>query len=90
VLERPVSQTRFSTLDDVVAVVCREHDIREAQLKDTTRNRRFAKIGAEIAKLAIEVSVATLSQVARRFGRSDAVICRSIRRYFAAEINEHQ
>ncbi len=90
VLERPVSQARFSTLDEVVAAVCGEHDIRGAQLKDATWNRRFAKIRAEIAKLANEARVATLSEVARRFGRSDAVICRSIRRYFAAEINEHQ
>jgi hypothetical protein len=47
-------------------------------------------IRAEIAKMAIEARIAMLSEVARRFGRSDAVICRSIRRYFAAEINKHQ
>ncbi len=86
VMERAVQPAPLSlrSLDDVVASVCEAHGIREVELIDRTRTRRYAKIRAEIAKKAIEMGVATLSQVARRFGRSDAVICRSVKRYFGS------
>lgn len=79
VQSRPLS---LKSLDGLVASVCEAHGVVESELKDRTRTRRYAKIRAEIANKAIEAGVATLSQVARRFGRSDAVLCRSVKRYF--------
>ena len=71
-----------TTLENVVQTICEKHRITVTELADQTRNRKYAKIRAEIAKTATELGVCSLADVARHLKRSDAVLCRSIQRHF--------
>ncbi len=65
-------------LDDLVRAACEQHGLDEANLASLSRNRTNARIRAEIARSAIDGRIATLAEVARRFGRSPSGLCRGV------------
>ena len=76
-----VSHKPRQTLDDIVAAVCEANEIQEEALQSTGRSRRYAAIRTEIAAAALDAGVASLAEVARRFARSESVLCRALSRY---------
>ncbi|MCZ6664716.1 MAG: hypothetical protein O7B81_05375 [Gammaproteobacteria bacterium] len=76
-----VSQTARRTLDDIVATVCEAHGIREEALHSKGCSRRYVAIRTENAALALDEGAASLSEVARRFGPCESVLCRALSRF---------
>lgn len=68
------------TLDDIVKKHCTLNNIAETALHSKSRARGLARIRAEIAMEAIENNVATISDIARHFGRSQPVLSRTMQR----------
>jgi putative transposase len=74
------AQPEWQSLDELVEDICARHNIAEAELRSKSRGRRHARIRAEIALAAIESGTAAVSEVARRFGRSQPTLSRSMHR----------
>lgn len=75
--------TRFRmkrSLDELVEQVCEKYEVAEDQLRSRSRRRHYAAIRAEIALAAVEERVATLTEVARRFGRAHSGLSRAVNR----------
>ncbi len=68
------------TLEQLIAEVCRQHRVHEASLAESSRCRELARIRTEIALLASEQGIATITEVARRFGRAHSGLVRSVNR----------
>lgn len=68
------------SLDEILERICATHDISEREIVSRSRVRRNARIRAMIALEAVETGSATLAEVARRFGRSESVLSRSMAR----------
>lgn len=68
------------SLDELVEHVCKIYDVSEDQLRSPSRARRLSAIRAEIALAAADEGVATISEVARRFGRAHSGLSRTINR----------
>lgn len=65
-------------LDDLVGQICKRYQVTEAQLRSASRRRLYSAIRAEIALAAVDEGIATLSEVARRFGRAHSGLSRSV------------
>lgn len=70
--------TQFESLDELIDNVCRINNITEAELASPSRSRSNAKLRAEIAWAAMTSRLATVTQVAQRFGRSQPALSRTI------------
>ena len=70
----PFRRTRI-TLDDLITQVCKESGINPADLAAPTRARAVTAVRAAILQRALDEGVATVSELARRFGRSAAAMC---------------
>lgn len=68
------------SLDELVGDVCQRYGINESQLRSSSRQRAYSAVRAEIALVAIEEGIATLTQVARRFGRAHSGLSRAVNR----------
>lgn len=68
------------SLDEILEQICATHGVTEIELISKSRVRRNARIRAMIALEAIEAGAATSAIVARRFGRSESVLSRSLAR----------
>jgi chromosomal replication initiation ATPase DnaA len=64
-----------------VARVCTEYQLSEDVLASPNRARRHAEARACIAWHATNSGAATLAEVARRFNRTESVLCRAVSRY---------
>ena len=80
VLDNPVGQLATETLDELIRITCLRYSISERELQSPSRARNLAAIRAEIALTAVEKRIATVSEVARRFGRSQPSISRAMNR----------
>ncbi len=85
VLDKAIDATKVShkasrTLDEIVATTCGVYGIREEALHSKGRSRLYAAIRIEIAAAALNEGAASLAEVARRFARSESVLCRSLSR----------
>ena len=80
VLEDAEAVTRDTTLDEIVDDACRRHDVTETLLASRSRSRRHSTIRAEIALAATEKGCATLTEVAKRFGRAHSGLSRAMNR----------
>lgn len=80
VLDTGKNQGTAKTLDDLVLTICMEYGITEADLALQSRTRKYARIRAEIALMAIEQGIASVTEVARRFGRSQSALSRTMTR----------
>ena len=65
-------------IDAVIATVCEKYGITKEQLSSNSRERIYSRIRAEIGLIARESGIATISEVARIFGRSQAGLSRAI------------
>ena len=65
----------------LIRTYCEHCGVEPSVLASPDRRRRYAKIRARIACEAMRSGIATLADVARKFNRSDSVLCRAVRRY---------
>ncbi|MCC7329968.1 MAG: transposase [Gammaproteobacteria bacterium] len=65
-------------LNELVRATCERYGVSDADLAVPSRNRLHARVRAEIARAAIDGRAATLTEVARRFGRSPSALCRRV------------
>jgi putative transposase len=70
----------LKTLDQLINIACEKHNVSEAELASASRIRRFSAIRTEIALAATEARVATLTEVARLFGRAHSGLSRAVNR----------
>ncbi|MFK7892127.1 MAG: transposase [Granulosicoccus sp.] len=75
------------TLDHLVKRVCQHEGLREAHITDHSRARRGSRIRQAITYLAIEMNVATLSDMSQRFNRDLTTMSRN-QRYFREKLAE--
>ena len=66
------------SLDELVSDTCASHGIDEPQLASPSRARHLAAIRAEIALAATTNGIASISEVARRFGRAQPTLSRAM------------
>lgn len=66
------------TLSELIGEYCQRYGVTEVELASPTRTRRNCEIRARIAAAAQYGRIATLHEVAVRFGRSDNAISRSV------------
>jgi hypothetical protein len=74
----------MTTLDRITEHLCRDLNVTIDQLRSASQHRRLSKARGMIAARAIDERVATLSELARFFNRSDSALSRSIERYARA------
>jgi len=65
-------------LDELVRNICEQHGVSEDALASDSRARRYSYIRAEIALAATEQGVATITEVAKRFGRTQPGLSRAV------------
>jgi transposase-like protein len=70
----------YLTLADIIRKHCTLNKIAEADLHSKSSVRYLAQVRAEITLDAIENNVATISAIARHFGRSQPVLSRTMQR----------
>ncbi len=80
VLATAGAQPATTSLDDLVRVICNEYGVTEADLASRSRARAYSRIRARIALDASELGVATVTEVSRRFGRSQPGLSRAMNR----------
>ena len=80
-LERESAPTgRRVSFDRVVARVCQVYRLPQGALRGGNRNRVAAEARAVIGYLAVETGCATLTDVARRFGRDVSTLSKGVQR----------
>lgn len=67
-------------LDALVQSVCEQYGVTEVDLASRSRARAYARVRARIALAALEQGIATVTEVARRFGRSQPALSRALNR----------
>jgi REP element-mobilizing transposase RayT len=75
------AQTSFRqvrSLDELIKQVCKNTKVTEDQLQSRSRRRIYSAIRAEIALAAVDEGVATITEVARRFGRAHSGLSRAV------------
>lgn len=81
--EKPV------TLNQLVKRICREEGIKEAQLVTASRARTESQIRQTITYLAMELNVASLTDMAKRFNRDLTTMSRN-QRYYRDKLVENK
>jgi REP element-mobilizing transposase RayT len=72
------------TVDDLIGEACDLFAVRPEALQAPGRERQLAKARAWVAHQAVSLRIATLSDVARRFGRTEGALRQGARRHFNA------
>lgn len=68
-------------LEQLIIEVCEKHGVAKERLSSVSRERKLTQIRAEIGFMARENGVASVKEVAARFGRSHAGISRAITKF---------
>jgi len=68
------------TLDELIKEICLKHGVSATSLMSLSRQRKLARIRAEIGLAAIESNIATNAEVARFFNRSQSGLSRAVSR----------
>lgn len=76
----PDSISRGMSLNRLVARVSEEYHLGEDRLAGVSRNRRAAEARAAIGYLSMQTRCATLTEVARRFGRDVTTLSKGVQR----------
>ncbi len=71
---------RLVDLETLISQVAARYGVTRQELESKSKRRRATQARAEIARQAQELEIATLSDVAREFGRSTAAISRGVSR----------
>jgi putative transposase len=69
------------TIEQLIAAVCAAHGLDPEELVRSGRHRKPALIRALIVHHAVERRIATLSALARYFGRGASTLCETLERY---------
>lgn len=77
----PASQLVGMTVESLIAQVCARHGSHAAALCSSGRQREAARIRALVVHHALDLRLATISELARRFGRSPSTLCESLDHY---------
>lgn len=78
-LEHDVAQPAVrQTLTELTQVICRQHDVSAAELKSSSRERKYSAVRAEIGLAAIENGIASNAEIARYFVRNQSGTSRAI------------
>lgn len=80
VIKNNQSETRGESLNEIIRDACKRHAVTEAELASHSRSRRLSAIRAEIALTATERECATVTEVAKRFGRAHSGLSRAMNR----------
>lgn len=80
VLRRTDITRDFDSVDQVIDKICRQNNVTETILASPSRSRTNARIRAEIALVATDLGLASMTEIARRFGRSIPVVSKGVRR----------
>lgn len=78
VVQSQPNEAETMRIDTVIATVCEKYGITKEHLSSNSRERIYSRIRAEIGLIARESGIATISEVARIFGRSQAGLSRAI------------
>jgi len=68
-------------LEQIVDATCAKYGVDKENLRSASRDRKFARIRAEIGSRARENGTATVQEIASYFGRSHAAISRAITKF---------
>ena len=68
------------SLDELVAEVCDRFNVTKAQLQSKSRKRLYSAARAQITLAAVDEGVATMTEVARLFGRAHSGLSRAVNR----------
>lgn len=79
-LTRHTNSHPARSLDDLIVEFCGRYQVTEVQLRSRSRRRDHSAIRAEIALAAADEGVATITEVARRFGRAHSGLSRAVNR----------
>ena len=71
---------RHGSLEKIIDDACKKHNVTEAMLASQSRSRRHSRIRAEIAIAATERRCATVTEIAKRFGRAHSGLSRAMTR----------
>ena len=66
------------TFEEIIDNFCCRYDVTEKQLASPSRHRLLSRIRAESALAASKTGAASISEVARRFGRSQPTLSRAV------------
>lgn len=75
-----VQAPKFKDIDDLIKEFCNRHSITEAELASTSRSRKNSEFRARLAIEATEQLLATVTEIARRFGRAHSGLSRAMTR----------
>jgi hypothetical protein len=71
-----------ATIDSVITTMCREAEIEISMLESRSRQRVLSRVRAQVTQYCLERRIASLSEVARRFGRDESSLREAVLRYF--------
>jgi REP element-mobilizing transposase RayT len=80
ILNQPLPPSPAPTLDELIHAACQRHHVTEAMLASKSRSRQHSDIRAEIALAATDQNIATVTEIARRFGRAHSGLSRAMNR----------
>jgi putative transposase len=79
-LAKSAKQDIPQSLEELIGEVCRQHGVQSDALTEKARCRKMARLRAQIALRASEQGIATITEVARRFGRAHSGLVRAVNR----------
>jgi putative transposase len=80
VLRRADAKPEFESLDQLIDEVCDRNGVTEIQLASPSHSHANARLRAEIALVAMDFGLATMTEIARRFRRSLPVVSSAVSR----------
>ncbi len=78
ILGKADQQRNADSLDALVQRTCEHNGVTETELASRSRKRKYSRIRAEIALAATELNIATVTDVARRFSRTQPSLSRTM------------
>lgn len=74
-------QSQWESLDELIEQRCKQYGATETELASASRARDWADLRARIALEATENGLCSVTEIARRFGRSQPALSRAINRH---------
>ncbi len=78
--KEPGNSAVLPTLDELIRQVCVKYQVSESEMASGSRSHHHSRIQAEIAILSLDNGIASVTEIARRFGRSQSSLSRAASR----------
>lgn len=78
--KEPSNSAVSPTLDELIRQVCLKYQVLESEMASGSRSHHHSRIQAEIAILSLDNGIASVTEIARRFGRSQSSLSRAASR----------